>query len=65
MESDADGRQYTGTWQKYLLPKCLSKGKLRRMSLNGYVWTFFKICKNIYLSNFNESKLKKLARDTK
>ena len=22
VESDADGRQYTGTWQNYLLPKC-------------------------------------------
>ena len=48
VESYADGRQYTGTWNTYLLH--ISKWLL----LN-----FFQNLKNIYLSNFNESKLRK------
>ena len=54
VESDADSRQYTGTWEKYPLPW----RKPSRMSLNDYFWTFFQNLKNIYRPNFNESKLR-------
>ena len=58
VESDADSRQYTGTWEKYPLPKPESRRKPSRMSLNAYFWTFLQNLKNIYLPNFNESNLR-------